>query len=116
IWAPRTYSTFTLSSQVTNREPLFVGNYVRSQQFSLSWNHRWNGWLQSEMQLSFGTDEYVGSGRVDDREAFNLRLVYSLDTLMTLGLGLRHQKLDSNFGTAGFDKNVYYLYFNYTDG
>lgn len=115
IWAPRTYSTFTLSSQVTNREPLFVGNYVRSQQLSLSWNHRWNGWLQSEVQLSFGTDEYVGSDRVDDREAFNLRLVYSLDTLMTLGLGLRHQKLDSNFGTAGFDKNVYYLYFNYTD-
>lgn len=115
IWAPRTYSTFTLSSQVSNREPLFVGNYVRSRQFSLAWNHRWNGWLQSEMQLSFGTDEYVGSGRVDDREAFNLRLVYSLDTLMTLGFGLRHQKLDSNFGTVGFDKNVYYLYFNYTD-
>lgn len=115
IWAPRTYSTFTLSSRVSNREPLFVGNYVRSRQHSLSWSHRWNGWIQSEMELAFGTDEYVGSDRVDDRQAVNLRLLYTLDSLMTIGLGMRHQKLDSNFGNAGFDKNIYYLHFNYTD-
>ena len=115
IWAPRSYSTFTFGSQVTNNEPLFVGSYVRSSQVSLGWTHRWNGWLQSEVQWSAGKDQYIGSSREDDRQALNLRLVYSLDSTLDLGFGFRHQQLDSSFGQVGYDKNVYYLYFNYTD-
>lgn len=114
IWAPRSYSTFTFGSQVTNNEPLFVGSYVRSSEVSLGWTHRWNGWLQSEAQWRAGKDQYIGSSREDDRQALNLRLVYSLDSAMDLGLGFRHQQLDSSFGQVGYDKNVYYLYFNYT--
>jgi hypothetical protein len=115
IWAPRSYSTFTLLSQVTNNEPLFVGRYVRSTDVSLGWTHRWNGWLESEIRWSAGRDQYIGSGREDDRQALNLRLDYSLDSKTHLGIGFRHQQLDSTSGLVGYDKNVYYLYFNYTD-
>lgn len=115
IWAPRTYSTFTFSSIVSTREAVSVGFFIRSQEHRMAWSHRWNGWAQSEIDMTFGTDEYVGSSRVDERRAVNLRLLYSFDESTNLGLGVRHQKLQSQFEGLGFDKWVYYLFFNWTE-
>lgn len=115
IWAPRSYSTFTLNSRVSTREALTVGNFIRSQEYSLLWTHSWNSWVQTEMDLSMGTDTYVGSSRIDDRQAISVRMLYTFEEWLNLGLGIRHQKLDSTFENAGFDKLVYYMYFTYKD-
>lgn len=115
IWAPRTYSTFTFSSIVNTREAVSIGSFIRSQEHRLAWSHRWNGWAQTEIDMIFGTDDYVGTSRVDERRAINLRLLYSFDSNTNLGLGIRHQKLQSQFEGLGFDKWVYYLFFNWTD-
>jgi polysaccharide biosynthesis protein VpsM len=115
IWAPRSYSTFTLNTQVATREALAVGNFIRSQEYSLLWTHRWNGWMQSEIDLSTARDTYVGSSRTDERHAINLRMLYTFNSWLNMGMGVRHQQLESNFSNLGFDKWVYYLYFNYSD-
>jgi hypothetical protein len=115
VWAPRTYSTFTLSSTVSTREAVSVGFFIRSQDHRLAWSHSWNAWAQSEIDLNFGTDEYIGGGRTDKRRAVNLRLLYTFDESTNLGLGVRHQELLSQDATLGFDKWVYYLFFNWSD-
>ncbi len=115
IWAPRTYSTFTFNSIVATREAVAAGFFIRSQEHRLAWSHRWNGWAQSEFDLTYGTDDFVGSSRVDQRRAINLRLLYTYNAATSLGLGIRHQKLESQFENLGFDKWVYYFFFNWTD-
>lgn len=115
IWAPRSYSTFTLNSQVSTRESLAVGNFIRSQQFSLLWSHRWNGWVETELDLNTTRDTFVGANRTDERHAINFRMMYTFNSWLQAGMGVRHQKLNSNFSNLGFDKWVYYLYFNYSD-
>lgn len=115
IWAPRSYSTFTLNSRVSTREALAVGNFIRSQDYSLLWSHRLNSQIQAELDVSTGTDTYVGSSRIDDRRAISVRMLYTFEEWLNLGLGIRHQTLDSTFENAGFDKLVYYMYFTYKD-
>jgi hypothetical protein len=115
IWAPRTYSTFSFDSSITTREAVSVGYFIRSQEHRLAWSHRWSGWAQSEVDLTYGTDDYIGTSRVDQRRAMNLRMLYMYNASTNFGLGIRHQRLDSQFENLGFDKRVYYLFFNWTD-
>jgi len=115
VWAPRTYSSVSVNSRVSTREAMAVGSFIRSKEFSMNWNHQWSSRIQTETSYTVGTDTYVDSDRQDDRQAMELRMRYTLDLWLNLGVGIRYQQLQSTFDNAGFDKWIYYLFVNYTE-
>ena len=112
-WSPRAYAKFEFNTRTSTREALGVGSFVRVRDYSLSWSHLWKARLHSKLDFTIGNDTYVDSSRVDKRKAYNARLEYDFNSLLTLGFGYRYQQMISNAGNVGFDKSVYYIFANY---
>ena len=116
IWDIKSYSRLELTTQSSTREALAVGSYIRSRDVTLRWTHLWSERLQSIIDFTFGEDVYKGTERIDDRTVYNLRLEYEFDDWLRMGLGFRHQNLDSPFSIVGYDKDIYYIFATYSKG
>jgi hypothetical protein len=116
IWNIKSYSRLELSTESRTQEALLVGSYIRNRNVTLRWTHLWSENLQSIIDFTFGTDVYKGTERTDDRSVYNLRLEYAIDDWLRMGLGMRHQTLDSPFTTVGYEKNIFYIFATYSNG
>lgn len=99
-WAPKTYSTFRLASDVRLDESIFSDTaYIRNSTLTLSWSHKWSLDWSSNVFARYRESAYRGAGvgRVDD--------VYQLGVGVTRRIG-RKASITPNVDYAIKDSNV----------
>ena len=116
VWQPWTYSGFTLTAAQINQPVIGVGtgSYINQKQFSLAWSHNWNQSLSNQVQLSGGTQDYVGTNPAisDTIIGASLGLTYNMQPWLGFGLNYTYNRRDSNRNSYNFDQNMVVLNVN----
>ena len=114
IWAPRSYSTVTLSASKMPNETNGTGDFIDSKNYTIGWNHSWSDRLATRVSFTDGADAYVGdaSGRDDDRQTLSLGVDYDWQRWMTIGANYSYSERDSDINTFDFEKNIFSVTFD----
>lgn len=113
-WQPRTYSTVDLSTGRVEKETNGNGDFIDNSFVNINWNHAWNDVMNTDLGVSFSSDDYEGAAdeRKDDTTSLNLGLNYDFRRWLTLGLAYQYSDTDSNLANTDYTKNVYLLTVN----
>ena len=107
-WAPRTYSSFTLSTNRGFDEGGDTGeDYIETTATRLEWNHDWNSYVSSNVYYSYTEEEYQGIDRDDDTSVFAMGLTWELRRWMDVGLGYKYTDKDSTYSSESYNQNLY---------
>lgn len=106
-WAPRTYSTFDLSTSREAEESSGAADYIDTTNWTLGWSHEWTDVVSSRVSYTMMNEDYVGdpSGTDDDTDTFMVGLSYDMRRWLTLGVDVAHESFDSNQLDANYDTN-----------
>ena len=69
-WMPRTYSTFTFTTNADTSESSGVGNLIETTSTGLTWKHEWAEHVSSNVGFNSTKTEYDGDTREDDKDSF----------------------------------------------
>ncbi|WP_218310248.1 outer membrane beta-barrel protein [Alteromonas antoniana] len=109
-WLPRSYSQFELSTSADTRETNGEGDYIRGQDYRLSWKHAWLNRFSTTMKLIYEQEDYEGAQLVDPREDDTTRALLSADyqfrRWLQLGVYYQFSERDSNRDRVTYDRNV----------
>lgn len=108
-WMPRTYSEFILSWSNLPRETNGTGNFIESEDLSLTWSHGWSSLLRTNVTVGDGTDEYDNNDREDDRTFFSVSAEYDWDRWISFNAGYRYIDRDSNINVFAYEQNVFHI-------
>ncbi len=108
-YKPRTYSVINLKSRRYSQETNALGDFIDSSEVSFAWDHHWTSRGRSHLSMMFGTDEYSGSTREDDRRGAEASYSYQLKRWFDLGLGYRHETRNSDIRSLDYSYNVYFI-------
>tara|TARA_R110001583_G_scaffold89585_1_gene230923 strand:+ start:248 stop:1435 length:1188 start_codon:yes stop_codon:yes gene_type:complete len=109
VWEPLERATFILDTQNEARETNGDGDFIRNKDISLRWRHQWLQRFRTEAGVTFGSDDYEGSGRSDDIYELNLAVNYEFRRWLTFNLGYTYSERESNQDVINFDGNIYRL-------
>jgi hypothetical protein len=98
----------TASSTVGESDQAFVSG-VLYRDVGLQVDHSFRRWLIGFVKGGFGNDEYVGSGRNDNRYYFGAGLTYKLNRFVQIKGEARHEWLDSSQWVNNYAANVFLL-------
>ena len=102
IFAATPLTTFTATAKSTVGEVILPGvSGDFSRDFSLQVDHSLRRWLIATAQVGYGTDEYVGLERLDQRWFASFALIYKLSRDVQLKAQVRRDWINSN--TPGVD-------------
>lgn len=107
-WQPRTYSTFTLSTQRDFTETNGTGDFVEESSVNVGWQHAWRERLSSSVNFTFAMDDYTTT-REDDRINASATVNYELRRWLNLGAGYTYDERDSNTNAFDYDRNKFEL-------
>ena len=109
-WQPLSYSTFVFSTSADTLETNGEGNFIRGQNYSLSWEHEWLERLSSSIRVAKSDDEYISDGGLDNRDddsmSYSATLNYSARRWLSFALFYQIQDRSSNRELIGYDRNV----------
>ncbi len=108
-WAPRTDSTFSLSTESRLMETDNVGSAKDTSSVGVLWSHDWSDRLTVNTGFDFVREDYEDFDRKDDFYRFSLGFDYNLRRWMTLAGGVRINSRDSNVAAAVYDRNIVFL-------
>lgn len=105
-WAPRTYSTFDLTTSRNTADSSGTGDFIINRNVALSWNHKWSDRFGT--MVSYGTlkSDYEGFDRADDTQTFSVGATYDMRRWLRLGVNLTHTDRSSNQAIYEYDRNV----------
>ncbi len=102
-YKPRIYSEFKLEGSRDYAEwANVVNSYIVTQGAALSWVQHWPHRITSTAGLLDYRDQFLGSGRVDDRRGVSLKAEYAFGHQDIYHFGLQEILLDRSSNTAGF--------------
>ncbi|NDV89946.1 outer membrane beta-barrel protein [Alteromonas sp. 345S023] len=118
-WRPLEYTTFRLSTSADTRETNGEGNFIRSRNYSASWNHDWYDYLSTSAGVTFQDNTYTLSGqdvaeRNDDFTILSLSADYSARRWLNISVFYEYTDLASNRDTLGYDTNTVGVAFEVT--
>lgn len=99
---------FTAATTVGESDQAFVSG-VLYRDVGLEVDHAFRRWLIGSLKGGAGFDDYVGSGRKDQRYYFGGGLTYKLNRFVQLKGEARHEWLTSNQTGNDYDANVVLL-------
>ena len=109
-WLPRSYSKIELSTRADTRETNGEGDFIRGQDYRLSWNHAWLDRFSTTMKLIYEQEDYEGAQLIDPREDDTTRALLSADyqfrRWLQLGVYYQFSERDSNREIVTYDRNV----------
>ena len=114
-WAPRSYSTVTVSAaqRSDETESLNVeatGDFIERETLSVAWNHELSARTQFSIAYTAETGDYAGStGRDEDLNRWSASLSRVLDRWITLKASYEHETLDSNSSGLSYDRNQFFI-------
>ncbi|MNR19500.1 hypothetical protein D3C85_1362950 [compost metagenome] len=111
-WKPRTYSTFTFVARQALAEGDDGADAVKSTFTQVGWRHGWTERITTVAQAGFGRYVYEGQSRTDDRQDYNLAVVYAMRRWLDIEMGYRYRDNDSDADNESFTRNVFQISFN----
>jgi hypothetical protein len=108
-WAPRTYSTFNLTTRRALDEGEDNASSIQAQSTSLSWEHEWYDRLTSNASYSYTDQQYQDVNRDDQLSTLGLGLTYEMRRWLDVGVGYAYSDNDSSADNESFERNIYSL-------
>lgn len=108
-WAPRTYSTFDLTTARATQDSTGIGDYLLNSSFSLGWKHQWNDRVGTNVSYALVNSDYEGVTREDDTRSIGLGVTYDMRRWLRLGASIMLTDRASNINTYDFDRNTFML-------
>ncbi|MCU7556119.1 outer membrane beta-barrel protein [Alteromonas sp. ASW11-19] len=109
-WQPRTYSEIELATGADTRETNGEGDYIRSQDYRISWRHAWLTRFSTTMALAHEQNDYEGAeittARNDDVTRAQLAADYQFRRWLQVGVFYEFSQRDSTRELVSFDRNV----------
>ena len=119
IWKPKTYTTFTISSNrepnETNGEGFFdvntngIGYLINNTQHELEWRHEWKDRLSTKLVYAISKDIYtgdVGKIREDNNTGFIAGLYYDMNYWLSFSLDYVYNDRESTRTLLEYDRNL----------
>lgn len=107
-WAPRTYSTFNLSTAQAYSPGNDGAGSIDAQTTKLSWNHSWMERLSSDVSYSYTDNQYKdGSDQQDYIDIIGVGLTYNMRRWLDVGIGYKYATDDSNYDGGSYNRNIY---------
>lgn len=110
-WAPRTYSTFNLTTRRALDEGDNGASAIQAQSTSLGWEHEWYDRLTSNVSYSYTDKEYQDVNRDDELSTLGLGLTYEMRRWLDVGVGYAYSENDSSADNESFERNIYSISF-----
>lgn len=118
LWSPNRNNDFGISYYRAPRESFvytadqLIDDLIEVENLQLSWAHVWSQRLSTTIGYTIGKDNYLPSGRKDDRDEFTIGFSYALPRLGSVGLNYFSRKLESNVAGQDYDDDGITVYFN----
>ena len=107
IWSASALTTVTLKAATTADESTLPGvSGVLRRDASVQLDHAWRRWLVSTLKFNYGTDDYHGSPREDDRYTASAVLTYKLSRFAEIKGEFRREWLRSNDPGNDYEVNI----------
>ena len=119
-WAPRTYSSFTVSAGSRTEEGSATEAFINTEQYSVNWNHDWTPRITSRLQYELTKKDYGDLGgnviknsnqsRQDNMDTYLVGVKYKMRPWLDLELGYSHQDNGSTIDVDSYSRNQ--MFFN----
>jgi hypothetical protein len=110
VWKPTALTQVKLDVNSTINESITTGAAgIFTREGKLTIDHSFRRWLVGSLFASYGTDQYRGTSRVDDRFSYGAALTYSLNRALALRGEVRQDKLSSNVAGQDYTAEVVML-------
>jgi hypothetical protein len=110
VWKPTALTQVKLDVNSTINESITTGAAgIFTREGKLTIDHSFRRWLVGSLFASYGTDQYRGTSRVDDRFSYGAALTYSLNRALALRGEVRQDKLSSNAAGQDYTAEVVML-------
>jgi hypothetical protein len=110
LWKPTALTQVKLDVNSTINESITTGAAgIFTREGKLTVDHAFRRWLIASLFAGYGTDQYRGTSRVDDRWTYGAALTYSLNRALALRGEIRREKLDSSDPTQNYTANIVML-------
>jgi hypothetical protein len=117
-WSPNARNDFGLAYSRSPREAYvysaeqLIDDYIETENLDFSWSHLWGQHLRTTFTYTLGQDNYLPSGRKDDRDEFTAGLSYALPRWGAIGLSYFNRQRDSSVADQSYDDDGFAIYFN----
>jgi hypothetical protein len=109
-WLASALTTVKLGARTSVSETILPGvSGAFTRESTIEINHAFRRWLIATLKLTAGSDDYVGSPRLDRRYAASAGIIYKLTREMQLKAEYRHERLRSNFAGNDYDADIFLL-------
>ena len=105
-WKPVEYSTFTVYVNRSAEDSNDIGDYIKEFGGSIGWAHTWTEQFNSNLQLIFTSEDYIGAVRNDDTMDAVFNLNYNFTRWLQVSAGYEFTNKDSNATDISYDKNA----------
>ena len=97
------YSTRAAEDADSNNKNV---DYVKKLSTSLVWEHDWSEKFNSNLQVIYTNEDYVGGSRVDDKTSETVDLNYDFTRWFRVTAGYEFTTKDSNSQNVSYDENA----------
>ena len=86
-----------------------VGDFIDTQDFSISWTNTWMPRLSTNLGLYLTTSNFENNAREDDVTRVNLDVNYKLMKTTMISTGVKLAQRDSTSATDEYDQAIYQI-------
>jgi uncharacterized protein (PEP-CTERM system associated) len=113
-YKPRTYSSILLHTRRVSEETNGLGSFIDTNEYGVSWEHKWSLRSWTKLGMSVAEDDYVGSDRTDDRYRIEASYTREFRRWLDLSAGYRYENRDSDtreqdYLGLDYSQNLYFL-------
>lgn len=113
-WQPLTYTTLTLETSRTAKDPDVQGDYISESIYSVNWRHEWNSKISSSLNFSYVRENYTGFERLDKSNNLFASVNYEFKRWIDIALYTEYTDQDSTREAIVYDKSVIGLDFTFS--
>ncbi len=116
-WAPRTYSTVSVSTGRTAEETYGAGSASVQDYIDVNWDHAWNTRYSTKIGLSRVKNDFNDTpttNREDVLTAISFGASYQMRRWLDLEAGVQHESTNSTLNAFDYDRNSVFVGLNAT--
>ncbi len=108
-WQPIERAVIGVSSNADTRETNGEGNFIRSKDATLSWDHQWLERISTRASVSVGSDTYEGEvdPRKDDIQRLKFSATYQFRRWLSFQAAYQFDERDSNREIIDYNRNLF---------
>jgi hypothetical protein len=105
-WKPLTYTTVTLETSRSAKDPDLQGDYISESLYGVNWEHEWNEKITSTLNFSYIREDYTGFERLDKSNNLYVDVNYEFKRWVDVLLYIAYTDQNSTSDNIVYDKTV----------